>query len=85
MSCVSEKHLVRGVETWILLRTSVPDTFVYVISLGFPNNPVKLLFLNYSRGNLLRGGVEGYIARKQRKGDLSLVLSNSKPRALQTN
>lgn len=64
----------------------MPDTFVYVISFGFPNNPVKLLFLNYSRGNLLRGGLEGcYIARKQRKGDLSLVFSNSKPRALQTN
>lgn len=70
---------------WSLLRTSVPGAVVDVLSFGFPKNPVKLLFLSYSCGSVLRGGTEGHTARMQRKGDLSLVLSNSKPSALQTN
>lgn len=65
------------------IKASVPDTLVYVMSFGCPNNPVKLQFLRYSCGNTLRDGTEGHAARKQE--GISLVLPTPKPCALQTN
>lgn len=84
-SCFRKVFSQGSRDWWILLRASVPDTFIYVMSFGSLQNPVKLLFLSYSCGNMLRDGTEGHTAKKQRRKDVSLVLPNSKPNALKTN
>lgn len=84
-SCFRKVFSQGSRDWWISSRASMLDTSVYVMSFGYPNNPVKLLFLNYSCGNMLRDGTEGHTAKKQRRKDLSLVLSNVKPSVLKTN
>lgn len=38
----------------MVVRTLVPDVFIYVMLFGSPTNPVKLLFLSYSYGHKMR-------------------------------